>query len=110
VVCPALGIGGVVLTLAAAICAIMTGAPSAQRWPVLLAGCRAVAHSFTTARAAPINFSQRNVSNDEAALRGIFDRLERWQTVRAALQLATFLAIVRALAATARTSSSASVR
>jgi len=32
-------------------------------------------------------------------LQHIFDRFERWQTVRASLQLATFLAKLRALAA-----------
>jgi hypothetical protein len=42
------------------------------------------------------------VSTDEAALGEIFDRFQRWQTVRAALQLATFLVMVRALASTAK--------
>jgi hypothetical protein len=51
----ALGISGAVLTLAAAAYAILADAPRAQRWPVLVAGCLSVAHSFTTARAAPIN-------------------------------------------------------
>jgi len=35
------------------------------------------------------------------ALRSIFSRFERWQTVRAILQVATFLLMVWALAATA---------
>lgn len=38
-----------------------------------------VAHSPATARAAPINFAQRTVGDDEAALAAIFDRFSRWQ-------------------------------
>jgi hypothetical protein len=94
-----LGIGGAALTLAAAVSAVLVGAPEAQRNPLLLAGLLSVAHSLTTARAAPITFSQRTAGGDEHALRRIFDRFERWQTVRASLQLATFLAMLPALAA-----------
>jgi len=93
-----LGIGGAVLTLAAAVSAVLVGAPDQQRQPLLLAGVLSVAHTLTTARAAPINFSQRSAGDDERVLQRIFDRFERWQTVRASLQLATFLAMVRALA------------
>jgi hypothetical protein len=103
----ALGIGGALLTLAAAISALVVGAPPVRRWPVLLAGCLAVAHSFATARAAPINLSQRQVADDEAALRDVFDRFERWQTLRAVLQFATFLAMVWALVVEARRSADA---
>jgi hypothetical protein len=80
--------------------------PSALRWtalsagprlPLLLAAALAVAHSLTTARAAPINWSQRSAADDELVLAGIFQRFEQWQTARAVLQLATFLAIVWAL-------------
>jgi hypothetical protein len=46
-----------------------------------------VLHSLATTQAAPTNFSQRKVAqNDEAALTRIFDRFERWQTARATLQ------------------------
>jgi hypothetical protein len=69
-----------------------------QRWPLLLAAVLTIAHTFTTARAAPINFSQRAAGDDEAALTAIFARFERWQTVRAGLQLATFLLMLWALA------------
>jgi hypothetical protein len=94
----ALGLGGAALTLAAAVSAVLAGAPDHQRRPLLLAGLLSVAHSLTTARAAPINFSQRAAGADEPARQRIFDRFERWQTVRASLQLATFLAMLRALA------------
>jgi Domain of unknown function (DUF1772) len=97
----ALGIGGALLTLAAAGSAIVVGAPAEQRLPLLLAGCLTVAHSFTTARAAPVNFAQRKARSDEAALKRIFERFERWQSVRAALQLATFATMLWALASSA---------
>jgi hypothetical protein len=92
-----LGIGAAALTLAAtARCLLGHGAPH-QRWPLLVAGALTVAHTFTTARAAPINFSQRAAGDDEAALTAIFGRFERWQALRAGLQLATFLVMLRAL-------------
>jgi hypothetical protein len=81
------------------------GVSDRQRLPLLLAGLLAVAHSFTTARAAPINLSQRSAAGDEAALRRIFDRFERWQTVRAILQLATFIVMLWVLASAAAGSS-----
>lgn len=94
----ALGVGGAVLTLAAAAAAVLAAASAQQRQPLLLAGGLSIAHTLTTARAAPINISQRSVGDDERALERIFDRFERWQTARAILQLATFLAMLRALA------------
>jgi hypothetical protein len=95
-----LGIGGALLTLAAASLSLLA-VPAREATPALLAGGLAIAHSFTTARGAPINFSQRSAGDDEAALRAIFARFERWQTLRAILQVATFVAMVWALAATA---------
>src|SRR5205807_594209 len=47
-----LGIGGAALTLAAAVSALVLGVSDAQRLSLLLAGLLAIAHSFTTARAA----------------------------------------------------------
>jgi hypothetical protein len=58
-----------------------------------------LAHSFTSTRAAPTNFSQRAAAGDAARLEVIFDRFERWQTIRAALQLLTLLGVGWALAA-----------
>jgi len=95
----ALGVGGAALTVAAALTAVLSGAPDRQRRLLLLAGLLSVAHSLTTARAAPINFSQRAAAGDERVLQHIFDDFERWQTVRASLQLATFLIMLRAMAA-----------
>jgi hypothetical protein len=57
-----------------------------------------VAHSAETGRAAPINFSQRAVGDNESLLTAIFDRFARWQTVRVILQVIALLAAVVALA------------
>jgi hypothetical protein len=92
-----LGVGGALLTLASAGWALGLWLPSEKLMPVLLAGGLAIAHSLTTARAAPINWSQRSAGNDETALARIFQRFERWQTARATLQLATFLVMLWAL-------------
>lgn len=91
-----LGVGGALLTLAAAGWALVPGLVIPRSLPVLVAGGLAIAHSFTTARAAPINLSQRS-AEDETVLAGVFQRFERWQTARATLQLATFLAMIWAL-------------
>lgn len=96
-----LGIGGAGLTLASAVGVVILRVPGEQQLPLLIAGLLAIAHSVTTARAAPINLSQRSAGDDEKALTHIFLRFERWQTVRATLQLATFLAMLWGLATTA---------
>jgi len=48
-----------------------------------------ILHSLVTAKAAPTAHSQRRYS-DEESLSRIFDRFDRWQTLRAGLQVATF--------------------
>ena len=96
-----LGIGGALLTIAVAVWTLLLQLPPGRSIPLVAAGVLAVAHSITTARAAPINLSQRNVCDDEKALAAVFERFERWQSARAALQLATFLLMVWALAAVA---------
>lgn len=67
--------------------------------PLYVAAGLAVLHSLATAQAAPTNFSQRRVARDEAALARVFDRFERWQTLRAALQVLNFGAMLWALVA-----------
>jgi hypothetical protein len=62
----ALGIGGAALTIIAAAGAVQLEVPAPQRGPLVVAGTLAVAHSVTTARAAPINFSQRSADDDAA--------------------------------------------
>ena len=88
-----LGIGGAALTIAAAGVALVGRRSSSERVPLSIAAILAIAHSLVTMRAAPINFSQRRAS-DDAALEAVFARFERWQAVRAVLQLGTFLAVL----------------
>jgi hypothetical protein len=94
-----LGIGTAVLTLAAAIAALLghpTGPSAIALWVALGA---TMAHSLATARAAPINFRQRELAGDEAALSDLFDRFERWHTFRAVCQVVALIAVLAALAA-----------
>ena len=82
-----LGIGVAVLTIAAAMSAHRHEPRSRRTPPLYPAAGLAVLHSLATTQAAPTNFSQRKVAqNDEAALTRIFDRFERWQTARATLR------------------------
>jgi hypothetical protein len=93
-----LGVGAAILTVTAAIVGL-TDRPSAQLAAALwLAVVLTVAHSFTTIRAAPLNFSQRAAAGDTARLEVIFDRFERWSRARSGLQVLTLLAVTWALA------------
>jgi hypothetical protein len=94
-----LGVGAAVLTIAVAVAALVQGVPSATATPLYVAAGLAVLHSLATTQAAPTNFSQRRVAEDEAALARVFDRFERWQTLRAALQVLNFAAMLWALVA-----------
>ncbi|MGH2504676.1 MAG: hypothetical protein ACRDID_19375 [Ktedonobacterales bacterium] len=94
-----LGIGAALLTIAAAIVELALGTPSAQAWSIYVAAALAILHSLTTARAAPTNFSQKRVADDDAQLAVIFDRFERWQTARVVLQTLTFVSAIVALIA-----------
>jgi hypothetical protein len=98
----ALGIGTALLTLAAAIAGLTDHPHTAQRTAALAcAAVLTVGHSLVTAHAAPTNLSQRHVAaDDEQALTLIFDRFQRLQTIRAALQTAALAAVVWALVAT----------
>jgi hypothetical protein len=93
----ALGIGAALLTLATAIAAFFQGAASSHAGPIYITAGLAVLHSLVTTQAAPTNFRQRKVANDEAALTAIFNRFERWQTLRVVLQVLTFAAALWAL-------------
>jgi hypothetical protein len=94
-----LGVGAAVLTVIAAI-AGLTDSPSAALSTALwLAVILTIAHSFTTGRAAPINYSQRAAAGDATRLDAIFDRFERWSRARSALQTLTLLAVTWALVA-----------
>jgi hypothetical protein len=95
----ALGIGAALLTVLAAVAGLAdppsTQAAAALWLALLLTG----AHSLTTVRAAPLNFSQRAAAGDPDRLAAIFDRFQRWSTARATLQVLTLLSVTAALAA-----------
>jgi len=94
-----LGVGAAVITIAAAVAALVSGSLPGQTLPLVIAAILSVLHSLATSQAAPTNFSQRKVQNDEVALALVFDRFARWQTLRALLQALTFAAMLWALAA-----------
>ena len=72
-----------------------------------VAGALGVAHALSTVKAAGINLAiapwqpaERRIV-DEDTLSHVFNRFERWQALRASLQLLTFAAGVWALAVNA---------
>jgi hypothetical protein len=85
-----LGVGQAVLAIAAAVAVHLAGLPSAVTFPADAGAGFAVFHTLATVVAAPTLFSQRRVQSDLAALTQVFDRFQRVQTVRAALQVADF--------------------
>lgn len=96
----ALGIGAALLSVIAAGVVLADGPTSAQAaaaWALILT---TAGHMGVTAFAAPTNISQRRVIGDEPALTRLFNRFERLQTVRWALNLAALGCAVWALAAT----------
>lgn len=92
-----LGIGAALLTIVTAIVVFTQRNSAPFALPVYLAAILSILHSLATTQAAPTMFSQRRHENDEAALTTIFNRFEHWQTIRAILQLLTFLALLWAL-------------
>lgn len=97
-----LGVGAAllcVLTALAARAAHLAGTGATACW---LSAALAIAHSLTTAKAAPIMFSSRKLLGDPAALSKIFDRFALWQGLRAALQLVNFMAALWSLLSTWR--------
>ncbi len=92
-----IGIGAAVLTIAAAVVAYFNGMNTSITTPLYIAAILAVLHSLATTQAAPTNFSQRNVDEDETALTSVFNRFERWQALRAALQVLNFTVMLWAM-------------
>lgn len=80
------------LALAAATTSLRCGVTA--RRPAVLAAAATVGHMLITAWAAPLNFSQRGVGDDPAALTRIFDRFAALNTVRAGLQVTALAAVV----------------
>jgi hypothetical protein len=88
---PPIGIGTLVLAIAAAVSGHLSGLPSPLQIPLDISGVLAVLHSLVTARAAPINFNQRKYRlTDEVNLANVLNQFERWHNLRAALQVLNF--------------------
>ena len=95
---PPIGIGSLLLAIAAAVNGHLSGLSGALQTPLDVSAVLAVLHSLATARAAPINLSQRKYPlADEAGLGRVLDQFERWHNVRAALQVANFAAALWAV-------------
>lgn len=92
--CTAAGLG-----LAAVTATVRSGVPGRRR--ALLAAAATVGHMLITAWAAPLNFSQRSIGDDPAALAQIFDRFETLNAIRAGLQLTALAALIGMFAAAA---------
>jgi hypothetical protein len=92
-----LGVGAALLTIAAAIAAFFQKINFMDALPIYLAALFSILHSLVTTQAAPFMFSQRGHENDEGALAEVFNRFERWQTLRAILQVLTFGALLWAM-------------
>src|SRR5690242_17744529 len=76
-----LGVGSLLVTIAAAIAVGSQAAPPEKTLPIYAAVVLSILHSLVTTQAAPTMFSQRRHEQDEAALMEIFNRFERWQTL-----------------------------
>lgn len=94
-----IGIGAAVLTIVAAVVAYFNGLNTIITTPLYIAAILAVLHSLVTTQAAPINLSQREVVQDESALNRVFNRFERWQALRAVLQVLNFTVMLWAMVA-----------
>ena len=76
---PPVGIAAVLFAIAAAVSGHLSGLSGILQVPLDISALLAILHSLVTARAAPINFSQRKYAlNDEENLARVLDQFERW--------------------------------
>ena len=92
-----IGVGAVLITILAAISVYSQNNNSSFAPFIYVAVILSILHTLATTQAAPLMFSQKRHENDESALKVVFNRFERWQTVRAILQLLTFAALLGAI-------------
>ena len=93
-----IGVGAALLTIIAALVAFFQRNNLVPATPIYVAAVLSILHSLMTTQAAPTMFSQRRHAQDEAALTEIFNRFERWQTLRAVFQVLTFGVLLWAIA------------
>jgi hypothetical protein len=88
---PPLGIGTLLLALAAAVTAFLQKAPLVHALPLYIAVALWMVHLLITLIwALPSLPRQRQFAHDEQQLAAIFNQFERLQTVRAALDVLIF--------------------
>lgn len=98
-----MGIGSALLVIAAAISGHLSGTPGSAQLPLDISGFLGILHSLATARAAPINLSQRRYPlTDESDLARVLDQFERWNNVRTTVQVLNFGTALWALVALLR--------
>lgn len=90
---PPMGIGSFLFAVAAAVSGHLYHLPYALGVPLDISGVLGILHSLATARAAPINWSQRKYQpTDETNLARVLDRFAFWNGLRAFLQTVNFAA------------------
>jgi hypothetical protein len=94
-----IGIGSALFTIAAAISLFIQqrNYPYYYAIPIYAAAILSMAHSIVTAYAAPANFQQLKVSDDEQALIQVFNHFEQLSLARVILQVACFGAMLLGL-------------
>jgi len=91
-------LGTALLTLIAAGAGPAGQPPTAVAMALWVAIATTAAHSAASARAAPTHFRQRRLGTDEAALTAVFDRFQRWHTIRVTFQVTALAAVLAAVA------------
>ncbi len=90
---------GALLTIASAIAAFVRGESAIVSWSIAISLIATVIAFISTSRALPAVLSLRQAPpDDEALLSEILDRFARWHAFSAIWQLASFIALVIALA------------
>lgn len=88
---PPMGIGSLLLAVAAAASGHFGHLPGTLQTPLDISAVLAILHSLVTARAAPINLSQRKYRpSDGANLARVLDRFAFWHNLRAVFQVLNF--------------------
>jgi len=97
VVYPVWAISAALFTFIATGVAYVQHASPGLLLPLALASGTSIGHFLTTSQAAPVMLSLKNTPDDEALLKPKLDRFERWQVIRATLQVLTFFVLLWAL-------------
>jgi hypothetical protein len=94
---PVLGLGSTVLTITAGIASYWQGTSLTHAWSLYVSVLLTLLHTVCTTQAAPNMLRLRQPINDEKTLTLIFNRFERWHTMRAILQIFNFITLAWAL-------------